>query len=58
MLQDTEEQKQHFRQHPDEYLDYCKQIETEVSQIFKMIMKGSPESEAAKKVRTEFTTLY
>ena len=40
----------HFREHPEEYLNHCKEIEAEISQMFKMILRGSPESEEARKV--------
>ncbi|OAP57929.1 hypothetical protein AYL99_08667 [Fonsecaea erecta] len=44
----SEEQKRYFAEHPDEYLDYCKKIESEISQMFKMIQVGTPEAEQAK----------
>ena len=48
---DTEEQKERFKKNPDEYLQYCKDIESEISQNFTMFLRGTPESDAAKKVR-------
>lgn len=49
-LLDPEEKKKYFAEHPDEYLEYCKNLETEVSEVFKSIQVGSPEAERAKVV--------
>ncbi|OGM47287.1 hypothetical protein ABOM_003799 [Aspergillus bombycis] len=32
----SEEQKRHFSTHSDEYLDYCKKLETEIHHVFKI----------------------
>lgn len=50
MVTDSEEQKNRFRDYPDEYEEYCKQLETEISLAFKMILVGTPEAETAKTV--------
>jgi hypothetical protein len=47
---DTQEQQDRFANDPGAYLEYCKEIETEISQIFKLIRVGTPESEQAKAV--------
>lgn len=47
---DTPEQKKHFKEHPMEYLNYCKQIENELNQRFKFILNGTAEAEEAKRV--------
>lgn len=53
MEPDTKEQKQHFENHPEEYLEYCKNIEYEISKVFNSIQVGSEESKQAKEVRHE-----
>ncbi|BCS28059.1 flavin-containing monooxygenase [Aspergillus puulaauensis] len=45
----SDEQKEYFAKNPAEYLEYCKKLEGEVSEVFKMILVGTPEAEAAKK---------
>ncbi|CAI4215879.1 unnamed protein product [Parascedosporium putredinis] len=42
------EQQEYFRTHPDEYLEYCKQLESEISRMFPLFLRGSPESAAAR----------
>ncbi|KAL5338350.1 hypothetical protein BJX70DRAFT_202212 [Aspergillus crustosus] len=39
----SDEQKQRFRDNPDEYLEYRKLVEQELNQRFKFIINGSPE---------------
>lgn len=45
---DSDEQKRHWAEHPLEYQDYCKDIESELNQRFKFILNGSPAAEEAK----------
>lgn len=54
---DTEEQKKRFAEHSDEYLDYCKKLESEVSEMFKNIQVGTAEAEQAKAVSNQCETL-
>ncbi|KKY19679.1 putative cyclohexanone monooxygenase [Diplodia seriata] len=44
----SEEQLRYLEQNPDKYLEYRKQIENELNQRFKFIIRGSPESKAAR----------
>lgn len=44
----TEEQKKFLEENPEKYLEYRKQIENELNQRFKFIIKGSPEAQAAR----------
>ncbi|KAK5170357.1 uncharacterized protein LTR77_004944 [Saxophila tyrrhenica] len=44
----TDEQKKYLREHPEKYLEYRKQIENELNQRFKFILKGSEEAKAAR----------
>jgi hypothetical protein len=48
-LADSPEQKNHFAEHPNDYPKYCKEIEDELNQRFKFILKGTREAEEAKK---------
>lgn len=50
---DPEEQKRYWGEHPLEYQDYCKGIETELNQRFKFILNGSPAAEDAKRFSVE-----
>ncbi|KAG8428476.1 hypothetical protein J3459_003898 [Metarhizium acridum] len=43
----SEEQKQTFRTDPEAYMDYRKDIESELNSRFKLIIKDSPEQEEA-----------
>jgi len=45
---DTEEQQRFLRDNPAKYLEYRKQIENELNQRFKFIIKGSAEATAAR----------
>lgn len=47
----TEEKKKYLEEHPGEYLEYCKNLESEVSEVFKNILVGSKEANNAKEVR-------
>ncbi|KAK5045518.1 hypothetical protein LTR84_009136 [Exophiala bonariae] len=47
-FQYTVEQKKRFREHPKEYVTYCKQIENELNQRFKFILTNTPEAEQAR----------
>jgi cation diffusion facilitator CzcD-associated flavoprotein CzcO len=49
-MADTQERRRQFEQEPLVYLDYCKQIESELNQRFKFILSGTPEAAQAKKV--------
>jgi hypothetical protein len=51
MLLDTEQQKKRFEENPAEYVAYCKEIEDELNQRFKLILKDTPEAVAARVVR-------
>ncbi|KAK0659414.1 putative sterigmatocystin biosynthesis monooxygenase stcW [Lasiodiplodia hormozganensis] len=52
----TEEQLRYLEQNPQKYLEYRKQIENELNQRFKFIIKGSPESKVARDfARTQMT---
>lgn len=42
VVADTEEQLRYLEQNPQKYLEYRKQIENELNQRFKFIIKGSP----------------
>ncbi|KAI6884170.1 steroid monooxygenase [Hortaea werneckii] len=44
----TEEQLNYLAQNPEKYLEYRKQIENELNQRFKFIIKGSEEAEKAR----------
>lgn len=44
----TDEQKMYLEENPQKYLEYRKQIENELNQRFKFIIKGSPEAKAAR----------
>lgn len=44
----TDEQKRYLEDNPKKYLEYRKQIENELNQRFKFIIKGSAESHAAR----------
>lgn len=44
----TDEQKRFLEETPEKYLEYRKQIENELNQRFKFIIKGSPEAQAAR----------
>ncbi|KAL5366664.1 hypothetical protein BJX96DRAFT_44220 [Aspergillus floccosus] len=48
----TPEQKERFRSHPEEYLNYRKDVESELNKRFKFILKDSPEQEQAKEFST------
>lgn len=48
--QDSEEEKQRFRDDPEYYLKYRKSVEVEMVRAFSMFHKNSPESMAALKV--------
>jgi hypothetical protein len=45
---DTPEQIQFLKENPKKYLEYRKQIENELNQRFKFIIRGSPEAAAAR----------
>lgn len=45
---DSAEQHQFLRDHPEKYLEYRKQIENELNQRFKFIIKGSDEANKAR----------
>ncbi len=47
---DSAEQKQMFAKEPSIYLKYSKMIESELNQRFKLILKGTPEAQNARKV--------
>ncbi|KAF4311955.1 Flavin-containing monooxygenase-like protein [Botryosphaeria dothidea] len=44
----SEEQLRFLEKNPDKYLEYRKQIENELNKRFKFIIRGSPESKAAR----------
>ncbi|KAH8695626.1 cyclohexanone monooxygenase [Talaromyces proteolyticus] len=44
----SDEQKQYFAKNSEEYLEYCKNLEIEIHQVFKSVQLGSPESRLAK----------
>lgn len=44
----TDDQKRFLEANPKKYLEYRKQIENELNQRFKFIIKGSPEAKAAR----------
>lgn len=50
-MADSEKQKQEFREDPDLYLQYRKNIEYELNSRFKFIIKGSKDQSNAVKVR-------
>lgn len=50
MRTDSKEQQEYFKDNPKKYLEYRKQIENELNQRFKFIIKGSDEANAARKV--------
>ncbi|KAJ5217907.1 uncharacterized protein N7498_000006 [Penicillium cinerascens] len=52
-FQYSETQKQNFRENPDFYLQYRKDIEYELNSRFKFIIKGSKDQSEAVKVTTE-----
>lgn len=52
----TEEQKTAFATNPKEYLEYCKNLEKEISANFKMIQTGTPEAKQAKVVCSSVRT--
>jgi hypothetical protein len=41
-LQDRSDQQKHFREHPEEYTDYCKKLKTEISRNFKIFLNRIP----------------
>jgi len=45
---DTPEQLQYLQENPKKYMEYRKQIENELNQRFKFIIRGSPEAKAAR----------
>ncbi|KAL2009965.1 hypothetical protein VTN00DRAFT_5772 [Thermoascus crustaceus] len=49
----TEEQKKRWREHPEEYLKYRKDVENDVNERFLMYMDHTPEQEAARKYCVE-----
>jgi hypothetical protein len=52
-LSDTEKQKDYLRNCPQKYLEYRKQIENELNQRFRFIIRGSPEAKAARDFSVE-----
>lgn len=46
----TDEQKAEFASNPKAYLEYCKNLEKEISANFKMIQTGTPEAKQARMV--------
>jgi cation diffusion facilitator CzcD-associated flavoprotein CzcO len=44
----TDEQKRYLEENPDKYLEYRKQMENELNQRFKFIIKGSLEAQTAR----------
>ncbi|OJD16203.1 hypothetical protein AJ78_03635 [Emergomyces pasteurianus Ep9510] len=48
----SSEQKAQFARDPLAYLDYCKQIESELNQRFKFILNGTPDAAQAKEFST------
>ena len=49
----TDEQLKYLEQHPQKYMEYRKQIENELNQRFKFILKGSQEAKAAREFSYE-----
>ncbi|KAF2652919.1 cyclohexanone monooxygenase [Lophiostoma macrostomum CBS 122681] len=52
----SSKQKQSFAQDPTSYLEYCKEIESELNQRFKFILNGTPESAQAIEFSTQQMT--
>lgn len=53
----AEEQKTQWKENELDYLQYCKEIENELDQRFKFVLRGTPEAEEAKRFSTkEMTT--
>lgn len=46
----SEEQKEHFRSNPDEYLAFRKQVEIEINNKFQMLVNGSEKADAVRKM--------
>ncbi|KAF1816732.1 FAD/NAD(P)-binding domain-containing protein [Eremomyces bilateralis CBS 781.70] len=48
----TQKQKDYLRDHPEKYMEYRKQIENELNQRFKFIIKGTDEAKMAREYAT------
>ena len=49
---DSTEQKKRWEENYEEYLEYCKEVESELNQRFKFILQGTPEAATAQEVST------